>query len=608
MKKRVLVLISMAFLLLLFITGCSKKPGADALTLKNGMLAWDKVEEAFSYEVDLGNGGKSVDDPSYDLTSAFEQNGTYTVTVRYVNAKGERKDIGSMEITAVSLDKPVINVQGSEEELFFAWAPVEGAASYSYDIHDGNGVRSAELSTEGDYRVPITNSTEQMISVVANGTSEENHLLISAESTYTYKDGRGFDMALLAQYTAVYTGKGEAQDTFRVGTTLTRGIYELEVSMYLMNSDGNCLKGNGEWGRRILSYDGQHFWFCENELDGWENSGKTIPNPDEAYTVKMKLSVDRGGNVLIPVYDFSDGERIVVADIAYNGKSVLNAEGGRANPVEEVEKLDVTALDKYLAVFRSPGGWYGTDGSTKDYEVELPTNLSDGTHNVKVTYCVCTASGDMLTGNGMWGRRIVGVNPKGGPYVWLNENDINSDYKAAEIPLPTQPKTSKFTVQVKDGKFTLTILDFNKDEMVLIAGVQNAIAPSGNGIFVSEGKMRENFKVKTTLTGKPRHTDVTLSITYKVSDVFGDRIEGNGGWGRRIATFEKLIWLCEDEVEGYPEAKGTIPNAGQEVTQEMTFREVNKFGFITLNMCDFNAGDVVEITSIKYNGQEILAE
>ena len=606
MNRRISIGALVVLTLLLLATGCGKRTGSDAIKLEDGVLTWNEVKGASSYEVDLGNGGKRVDKTSYDLTSAFEHDGEFSVAVRYVDEKGERQEIGTIKVTASFMQQTIIGVEGSGDELFFSWSPVDGAASYSYDAHDGKGIQIAKTDEDGRYRIPITNLTEQMIRVVANGTSDGTTILLSTESVYTYKNGRVFDMSLLAKYPAVYTGDGTTQDIFKVGTTLKKGIYELEVSMFLMDSNGNRMIGNGIWGRRILDKGDQYFWFCDTEVEGFSNSGGTIPNSDEVYKVNMKLSVDRGGNVLIPVYDFNIGDRIVVADIQYKGQSILNKNGGTPNAVEEVEKLDVTNLDAYLAVFRSPGGYYVE--SPEQYQVEIPVNIKDGTHTVSVTYYVCDAAGGMLEGNGLWGRRIAGANAEGGPFVWLNEYDINSEYAAVDIPLPTQTKTSKFTVEVKGGRFTLSPIDFNKDELLIVTDVRTAKTPEGNGIFVSEGNISELFKVQTTLSGTPRYTDVTLSITYKVSDIFGNQVESNGTWGRRMDVGGELIWFCEQAVDRYPEAAGTIPKPNQEITKELHFSEINKLGVITINMYDFLAGDVVEITSIKYNGQEVLVK
>lgn len=606
MKKKAAVWISCLAVGGVLLTGCEKGVSNTALELQEGVLTWETAEAAAAYEVDLGGGGRSVAGTKFDMVSACEQEGEFTVTVRSVDEKGQRKDIASMEVAAVMLEEPVIAVTGSGEELYFEWAPVEGAVSYAYDAHDGNGLQIAEAEEDGKYRVPVTNQTKQMIRVVANGTSEGNKILVSAESVYTYRSDNIFDMSLLAKYPAVYTGDGELQGVCSVGSTLKKGVYDLEVTMYVMNSDGESVTGNGSWGRRIIDQTGKNFWFCEKEMDGYPGSGDTIPDAAEAVVYPMSLKVDRGGNVLIPVYDFELGEKVVVADIVYNGESVLNEEGGKANPVEEVEKFDIETLDDYLVVYRSPGGYY-TEETKEDFEVKVPVNLSDGTHTVSVTYYVCNASGDMIEGNGAWGRRIAGADI-GGPFAWLNEYDIDAGNTAAEIPYPTQSQTSKFTVEVKNGTFVLKALDFDAGDLLIISDVKTATAPSGNGIFVSEGELSETFKVSTTLTGIPRHTDVALSVTYKVYDIFGNQVSGNGSWGRRMYVGGEWIWLCEDDIEDHPEAKGTAPKAEQEITQELFFYEINKFGVITLDMYDFAAGDVVEITSIKYNGEEVLVK
>lgn len=605
MKRYVSVAVSIGLALsVMLFAGCSKSSGEDALKLEDGILTWETVKDAASYEVDMGAGGKSTEKTTYDLASACTQEGEFTVTVRSVDPNGEREEIGSMDISVSALEEPVIGVKQSEDEIYFNWVPVEGATSYLYDAHDGKGLQVAEESEDGDFKVPITESDKQVIRVIARGTSEGNQVIIPSESTYTYESDDVADMSVIGKYPAVYVGDGETQDVFRVGTTLNKGVYEFNVIMYAMDSNGGRLSGNGMWGRRIVDQTGKHVWLCENAVTGHDESAGTIPAPNKKQKIKMTLTVDRGGNVLIPVFDFKEGDRLVVEDITYGGKSILNAKGGKENPVEEIKKLDVSNLDNYLAVFRSNGDWY-TDATAKDFQVEVPVNLSDGTHTVQVSYLVCAADGDVLTGNGMWGRRIAGADVSGS-LVWLNEYDISSDYKAVKIPNPTEVVTSKFSVEVKNGKFALHALDFNKGELLLIKGVKTATVPKGNGVFVSDGRGAETFKVKTTLTGLPRKSDVTLKVTYKVHDIFGSAVSGNGSWGRRMEVGGKLFWFCEDAVTDHPEAKATIPAANKKNTEELFFYEINKYGVITLNMYDFEAGDVVEITSIKYNGKEIL--
>ena len=605
MKKLVSILLIMNMIFVIFITGCSiKDSNHNALRLEEGILLWDEVKGTAFYEVDMGSGSNPVYEPQFDIASKCDFAGTFHVVVRAVDSEGKRKDVGSLEITTKELEKPIIKVVGEEDDLYFVWNEVEGATSYSYDAHDGKGIQIATKSENGDYRVPITNITNQMIRVLANGNSKGNELFLSGESTYTYKTNQVFDMSLLAKHQAVYTSNGELEYELSIGTNLDKGVYDVTVSMYVMNLKGHRLQGNGTWGRRIEDSK-TIYWLCDNEVDGWKGSGGTIPNPDETYKTNMQLEVDRGGNAHIKAYDFNVGDRLVIADIEYKGKSVINKKGGAPNPMKEVPRFDLSTVDKYLAVFRSPGGYY--DESPELFKLEIPVDLPDGTHTVSLDYCVCTASGDMLEGNGVWGRRIAGEEI-GGPYTWLNEYEISGDIPSTTMPKPTEMQNAKFSVKVKNKKFILHPLDFNVGEMLIVSKVKTASVAEKNGLFVSTGALNEQFKVKTTLSGKPRHTEVTLTITYKVHDVFGNKVVGNGAWGRRMSIGGKLYWFCEDKVKGYPEAKDTIPNANQELKEEFFFYEINKYGVLTFNMFDFEAGDVVEITSIKYNGKEILVK
>lgn len=607
MKKTYFKGLMLAVLSMLVFAGCGADKGSAELKLKNGILSWDAVKNAVSYEVDIGNGGKQTKDTSYNLLDACDNEGKIQVAVRSINEKGERSDVGSLEITTEKLDRPVIGIEEKEEKLFFSWSEVSGAKSYTYDAHDGQGLQKATADEDGKYRVEITDDTEQIIRVVANGTSKDECLYLSGESSYTYKTGRVFDMSLLGIYKAVYTAGGELQYQMKIGTTLSSGVYKVELSMYVMNSQGGRVTGNGIWGRRILTNE-EWFWFCESEVEDGSFKNNMIPNPDEVYKIESEVTVDRGGNLNLNVYDFTAGDKLVIADVVYQGKSVLNASGGTANPVEEVQKLDVSDTSKYLAVYTGNGKWY--DDDPESTEIEIPMNLSDGTHTVSIDYYVCKSDGDMLEGNGMWGRRLTGTD-KDKISVWLNEYDLTDSLKGVDIPLPTKKNTSTFSVEVKNKKGIIRAMDFGVGDMVLIEKVKTSSVTEKNGTFISNGDLGAKFKVKTTLTEtaeERRHTDVELTVTYRVHDIFGNAVTGNGSWGRRMLVGGKTFWFCETEVNGPDSMKPGIPKADQEITEVLKFSEINRYGVLTFEMWDFAIGDVLEITSIKYNGQEVLVK
>ena len=608
MKRAISMLTVLVMLLGLVMTGCNRTTGSGSLKLENGILTWDAAKDASYYEVDLGGGGQVTQETSYNLAAQCEFSGEFTVTVRKVDSEGKRTDIGSMAVIASMLPKPIVGVAGSGEDVAFVWSPAEGASGYSYDAHDGNGLRLATPEEDGTYRVAITNTDAQMIRVVANGNSVENNLLLSSETIYQYESGRIFDMALTATYPAVFTSAGKGgKETLLVGTTLEKGIYDLEVSMYLMDARGMQLSGNGTWGRRIFDNAANNFWFCENELEGWPGIEGNIPYPDEVYTATLNLTVDRSGNAVIPFFDFNLDEMVVVADIKYEGQSVLSADGGLPKPVPEIEKFDLSTLNNYLKVFRSPGGYY--NDSPDSFNIEIPTDLSDGQHTVDITYYLCTETGDMIEGNGMWGRRLSVEDVDQQSFTWFNEYDIDENHLGVELPEPTEAVTSRFTVEVKNGHFTLVGLDFMAGEMIIFEKVEEADIPSGNGVYVSTGELQEKFEIQTTLASDTRYTNVTLSITYRVSDINGESLHGNGTWGRRIRDSVLTDhWLCEEGLAEYPDSINSLPEAGELVTQDFFFSEINKKGVITLMMHDFLVGEMVEVTSIQYNGQEVLVK
>lgn len=605
MKRRILMLISLCSLAVLGIVGCGEKKAATTLKVEDGIITWDKVEGARSYEVDIGNGGKTTYDTSYDLTEVLESAGEYTITVRCFTKDGKTEEVGQTEVKTELLEEPAVYTQKIDKKIYFVWNQVQDAMEYRYDAHDGKGYQVAEVEEDGLCKVPVTDLQSQLITVVAKGSTKDNILYLPSETMYTYRDSSMFDMALLSNYPVVYTAEGEIEEFLKVGSTLKKGVYDMEIALYVMDGNGNKVTGNGNWGRRLVSTDGTLHWFCDKEVTNWEGSGNTIPNPDKLYKTKIRLLVDRGGNIVVPFCDFVKGEKAVIASITYNGKNVISADGGKEKPFEQVAKLDVESVKGYVAKFTSPGGWYA-ENPHEDYEIKIPTKMKDGLASVKITYQTCQADGSMLEGSGMWGRRIAGADVMSGPWEWLNEYDAGPDFKAVELPKPTETRSVKMSVMVEKGYFKLTAMDFNAGEILFINDVVEAKAPEGNGIFVSKGEITQQFKVKTTLTGKPRRTNVTLDVTYKTYDSFGDSLTGNGIWGRRFNGLGELNWICEDTVDGYPEAKGTLASNKKTVTKKLQFGEVNRFGVITINMYDFSAGEVMEITSIKYNGKEVL--
>ncbi len=188
MKQKMMVLFTVV--LMLSVVACGKsgdgKTDSGSLKLEGGVLSWEADEEAESYQVEIGEESESVDEPSFDLTTAFKEDGAYEVTVRAVLTDDKSRELGSMTVTAELLEKPRIGVQGTGQDMYFIWNPVEGASGYYYEIDD-NGIQEAEEDGTEIYQIPITNSTNQSLRVIARGTSEGTKVICSSESIYVYQ-------------------------------------------------------------------------------------------------------------------------------------------------------------------------------------------------------------------------------------------------------------------------------------------------------------------------------------------------------------------------------------------------------------------------------------
>ena len=179
--KRIISFILVA-ILILSVIGCGNK-SAD-LKIENGTLSWEADGDAASYEVNIQDDTKSVTENSFDLTTAFQEDGEYEVNVGAVYADGTNKEIGSISVTVTVLEKARISIEGVGNEKSFVIQAVEGATSYSYQI-DGEAPVEFEIEAGSTYLLPITNSS-QTLTVYAQGVSEGTDITCTSESNYSY--------------------------------------------------------------------------------------------------------------------------------------------------------------------------------------------------------------------------------------------------------------------------------------------------------------------------------------------------------------------------------------------------------------------------------------
>lgn len=132
-----------------------------------------------------------------------------------------------------------------------------------------------------------------------------------------------FNTDTLKNYNNVFIGTGK-DERFRVETSIyERGHFELEVTYYVMDKDGYILTGNGTWGRRMVD-ERDEIWICaEAPNEDHPDAKNTIPEPTEAVTKKMMVTLNNKGRFFLDVCNFNEGEILVIKDIKYKGKSVI---------------------------------------------------------------------------------------------------------------------------------------------------------------------------------------------------------------------------------------------------------------------------------------------
>ena len=100
---------------------------------------------------------------------------------------------------------------------------------------------------------------------------------------------------------------------------------------------------------------------------------------------------------------------------------------------------------------------------------------------------------------------------------------------------------------------------------------------------------------------------VELEVTYYAMSAEGYMLAGNGSWGRRMMDEgSDEIWLCASAPSSeHSDAVNTIPEPTKAVTRKMLVTLNNKGRFF-LDMYDFQKGETIVITDIKYNGVSII--
>lgn len=624
MKKRIFKLLAFVGIMMLCCVGCSQTPknSGEEIVLKNGVLSWEEDSSAEYYEVLMGDISTTCEEPEMSMAELCEQEGGYTVQVFSVLKSGKQKEIGSLNIMAEALPKAAVSVVKDDAgQASFVWQADVRAGGYVYNFNNGSGNFKASPDDEGYCRVEVPNNGYAMFTVTMLENSEDNTYYIGNNISCRYLGDVVYDITGLVKTPFFTVCDGTSPLELTLGTTLSTGVYDLEIDFRLVNTDGQSLTGNGSWGRRVapvLDW-GKLFWFCEtdpNNSSGTYAAANTLKPADETTTYTIPgLGVSEHGEAKLTVFDFKANEVLVVEDIRYQGRSVM-AKGLHVQSDKEREVFDVAKLGNYLAVYESAAVNFNANTREK-CALQVPMNVKDGVYKVEVNYQIMTSNGKMVRGNGIHGgnRAVSCVDAEDRRYYCEFPPSASVQTK---LPYATQMITQTFTVKVKNKAFNLYAQDFDGGEILAVKSIKQIgdgvprgdikqLLSGSKYVYTGDGEWGGgSLQVITTKTGKREQIEVEL--TYVTADVEGYPLIGNGLWGRRFEDdTSELHFICDTAPhEDYPDAVGS--NKATNLVTKKVLVTVNKTGKFYLIMSDFNTGDLFIVKDVKYQGESILAK
>ncbi len=141
-------------------TSALSTPEAFKLSTK-GVLSWDEVDKATSYEVVIGDETVTTDTNKQDLTELITEVGSYTVSVKAKSETNSSKT-GTYTLTAEKLptpSKPVIESDPDTHMVQFVWTGGENTRGYLQKVNDGKWVSNTEsfyaITSTGSYTISV---------------------------------------------------------------------------------------------------------------------------------------------------------------------------------------------------------------------------------------------------------------------------------------------------------------------------------------------------------------------------------------------------------------------------------------------------------------------
>lgn len=591
--------------------GCSDKKHSD-IALNEGILTWTPDKDATCYEVALGDKSVICKEATLNLSELCEYEGEHEIFVSSVLSSGKKQELATLGIHAIELQKPSVSIaENGNGAVVYTWQADDLAGGYEYNLNDGHGYHTAEVEEDGMYRVTVEDTAAMTFTITVKDNSKENKFYIGNTFHYDYRGEVLFDVGRLSEYPFYMVSQAKWTEYLVVGTTLPKGVYDLEMSFYAMNSNGTSLSGVGLWGRRIThNASGQikYVWMCgEGAVGTRTDTAGTIRPANELITVTLEdVKVNKHGETTLTVNDFNADEMLIVADVKLNGKSVI-AKEAREREEEEVT-FDVSDMGEFVSVYQSEGAIQG--------DLTIPTNLPNGVYEFEIKYQLMEQDGTGIANNGLYARRI--TDTAHGQAIYWCEFELDANTPGKDMPLPTQVLTDRFSIKVQNGEIHLYCKDFNKGEIMAVKSVEKIKGSSyrydvsklsgKKNVYTCEKDdwVAETFSVETTLRERQQ---IEVDITYVAVDKDGYMLSGNGMWGRRMSDdANALLWLCSsDPIADRNVADDTIMEPNKPVTKTVKV-SVNKVGKFKLSMWDFLEGEKVIFLDVKYQGESILAK
>ena len=246
-----------------------------------GVLSWDEVENATTYEISIGDATNTTDDVKQDLTELITDEGSYTISVKAKN-ETTSSETATYSLTAVKLptpSTPVIESDPVTHMVKFVWTGGENTRGYLQQINDGKWVSNTEtyysISSTGTYTISV-----KAKSYAANDVLYLESDASEKSATCEYQQGPVLSLDGMSLISWASDTEFDSYNLWVNGEKVKEGVESGETGYNLVLGDAPALTKTGEYNLQIEAIkDGNSYW--SNVL---EEVGTYNINPNEIYS------------------------------------------------------------------------------------------------------------------------------------------------------------------------------------------------------------------------------------------------------------------------------------------------------------------------------------